>query len=86
VKPGTKSPGHKRTSWGAADHAAGRPFAGQYHPRPNGRSFWRIVCPFGGETFEAYAWSLSGGGKVCPCGHMFGGSGLAYPSKIATEN
>ena len=40
---------------------------------------WYIDCPFCGVEVKAYLWSLSGGGKRCECGAIFGGtSGEAH--------
>lgn len=45
-----------------------------------GRSSIRIECPFCQETFTAYIWSITGGGKKCPdCGAMHTSHGQAYP-------
>lgn len=33
-----------------------------------GRTIVYIKCPFCGVEVKAYMWSLSGGGKLCPCG------------------
>lgn len=37
-----------------------------YYSRENGRSYYRITCPFCNFQITAYAWSLSGVGKKCP--------------------
>lgn len=37
-----------------------------YYSRENGRSYYKITCPFCNFQFTAYAWSLSGVGKKCP--------------------
>lgn len=37
-----------------------------YYLRENGRSYYRITCPFCNFQITAYAWSLSGVGKKCP--------------------
>ena len=45
-----------------------------------GRSRILAECPFCFQTFWAYIWSLSGGGKKCPnCGAIHGSLGLARP-------
>lgn len=33
-----------------------------------GRSYCYIQCPYCENRIKAYIWSLSGGGKACPCG------------------
>lgn len=48
-----------------------------YHPRPAGRSFYVVTCPFCDCETEARAWSLAGSGKRCggDCGaihHWYG--------------
>lgn len=37
-----------------------------YYSRENGRSYYRITCPFCNFQITAYAWSLSGVDKKCP--------------------
>lgn len=49
-----------------------------------GRTSIDITCPFCGETVTAYVWSLSGGGKRCPCGAKHGSTGLSRKNKPAT--
>lgn len=45
-----------------------------------GRTTVRIRCPFCSTTFQAYVWSISGGGKKCPgCGAMHASFGKASP-------
>lgn len=36
-------------------------------PAP-GRTSVEVECPFCGRRVRAFAWSLAGGGKRCPCG------------------
>lgn len=43
---------------------------------------WYFDCPFCGNEIKAYLWSLSGGGKRCLCGAIFG-SRRAYKMKEA---
>ena len=43
-----------------------------------GRSRVYISCPFCHSTVKAYLWSLSGSGKRCDCGALFGARGIAY--------
>ena len=47
-----------------------------YHPAPEGRSYYVVTCPFCGCDVEARAWSLAGSGKRCECGavHTWYGS------------
>lgn len=46
----------------------------------HGRSTIDIECPFCGEVFIAYLWSLSGSGKKCPkCKAFHYSSGIAVP-------
>lgn len=35
-------------------------------------------CPWCGCEIKAYLWSLSGGGKRCDCGAIFGSRGNGY--------
>ena len=37
---------------------------------------WYFDCPWCGEEIKAYLWSLSGGGKRCRCGAIFGSWGF----------
>lgn len=39
---------------------------------------WYIECPFCLNEVKAFLWSLSGGGKRCGCGALFGSHGNAY--------
>ena len=43
-----------------------------------GRSYCYITCPFCGTEVKTYIWSLSGGGKRCPCGALHGSLGATY--------
>lgn len=41
---------------------------------------WYFDCPWCGHEIKAYLWSLSGGGKRCACGAIFGtGGGYKLP-------
>ena len=57
-----------------------------------GRSSITIICPWCGSHVEAFTWSLSGGGKRCECGAIFGSSGSAWhwasrePSNLRTPD
>jgi hypothetical protein len=53
---------------------------------PSSRVIW-FDCPFCMEEVKAYVWSLSGGGKRCQCGALFGRSaGLHFcPAKKSSE-
>lgn len=46
-----------------------------------GRTRVDIDCPYCQRTVTAFLWSLSGGGKRCPCGAIFGSRGTAYKLK-----
>lgn len=35
---------------------------------------WYFNCPWCGLEVKAYVWSISGGGKRCHCGAIFGAS------------
>ena len=63
------------------DRDKGRPFEVTSRRRPEmGRSNVDLLCPFCGEGFRAFIWSMAGGGKKCPgCGAMHFSSGTAYP-------
>ena len=64
------------------DREGGRLFTSWSYRSEMWRSSIVIRCPFCGQQFTAYVWSLSGGGKKCPdCGAMHGSSGTAYPVK-----
>jgi hypothetical protein len=52
--------------------------ASSYHPRPSGKSYYIIRCPFCKADMKAFAWSIRGGGKRCDCGAMLGSGGTAY--------
>ena len=43
-----------------------------------GRSYCYITCPFCGARVQAFIWSLSGGGKRCPCGAIHFSHGMTY--------
>lgn len=43
-----------------------------------GRSSVMIVCPFCRLHFEAFMWSLNGGGKRCDCGALHDSKGNAF--------
>lgn len=48
----------------------------------NGRSYYRLRCPFCRSEFKAYKWSINGGGKRCEnaaCGAMHTRWGFAVP-------
>jgi len=51
----------------------------RYVREANGKTHFDIKCPFCGEVVTAYLWSLSGGGKKCPCGAMHSAHGLTFP-------
>ena len=42
-------------------------------------------CPFCAHEVKAYLWSISGGGKRCDCGALFGGNGRAIHFKNTKE-
>lgn len=39
---------------------------------------WYFDCPWCEAEIKAYLWSLSGGGKRCQCGAIFGARGQGY--------
>lgn len=39
---------------------------------------WWFDCPWCGGEIKAYLWSLSGGGKRCDCGAIFGADGRGF--------
>lgn len=43
-----------------------------------GRSSFRLRCPFCSRELRVAVWSISGGGKRCECGAIFGSGGSAY--------
>ena len=45
---------------------------------------WYFDCPFCGDEIKAFLWSLSGGGKRCNCGALFGSGGRAYKRRPPT--
>lgn len=49
-----------------------------------GRTRVDLDCPYCGRTVVAFLWSLSGGGKRCPCGAFFGSRGTAYKLKVSS--
>lgn len=55
-----------------------REWTGTLGPSTMGRSIVYITCPFCKTEVTAYQWSLSGGGKRCPCGALFGAYGSAF--------
>lgn len=55
-----------------------RQWTGTQGPSTMGRSIVYITCPFCRAEVTAYQWSLSGGGKRCGCGALFGAYGNAY--------
>jgi len=44
----------------------------------HGKARVQVNCPFCKQPVIAYLWSLSGGGKRCYCGAMFGSSGVFH--------
>ena len=44
----------------------------------HGRSRIVFACPWCQQDVTAYVWSVTGGGKRCDCGAIFGGSGTGY--------
>lgn len=46
--------------------------------RSMGRVKLTLTCPFCSAEVPAYLWSLSGGGKRCDCGALFGSRGVAH--------
>lgn len=43
-----------------------------------GKSYCHIICPFCFARVRAYIWSLSGGGKRCPCGALHDNNGQTH--------
>lgn len=55
-----------------------REYRGINYRSAMGKSTVDIICPFCNSQTVAYIWSLSGGGKRCTCGALFGSRGVAY--------
>lgn len=51
-----------------------------------GRSSIDIRCPWCSAVFRAYVWSLSGGGKRCRCGALFGSAGRCWKLEENEKN
>lgn len=47
-----------------------RVFNCDYFPQANGKSYYKIRCPFCGKDIIAYARGVSGNGKKCTCGAL----------------
>lgn len=41
-----------------------------YYPQANGKSYYKIHCPFCGKNIIAYARGVRGTGKKCACGAL----------------
>ena len=41
-------------------------------------------CPWCAVEVKAFVWSLTGGGKRCECGALFGGRGVGHKLRPAT--
>ena len=81
LTPQVKTPpaGNKGSNYNRSDNAA-REFKVLARYPAKGRTSVSIECPFCLTRFQAYVWSLSGGGKKCPgCGAMHASFGVAYP-------
>lgn len=64
-----------------------REFTAVYHrPTATGQIQMRLTCPFCHGDTTAYLWSLSGGGKRCPCGAYFGSRGTTYKLRDAVHS
>lgn len=50
-----------------------------------GKTTIEIRCPFCERTTDVYVWSLSGGGKRCGCGALFGSTGFAYHWAVPSD-
>lgn len=59
----------------------GTPYAVLARSSRMGRSTITIRCPFCATQFEAFVWSLAGGGKRCPTCRAFHGSYGAYTAE-----
>ena len=44
------------------------------HSRPNGKSTYKVECPFCGYEFEMQVWSTLTTGKKCLCGAVLRGN------------
>jgi hypothetical protein len=53
-------------------------------PRPNGRSFYLVECPFCNSQFPMQKWGM-GRGKRCDCGALLYKLGLFMAKKEVVE-
>ena len=69
----------RKTRWANGQNAEAREYEVDRQTLESPSSVvWWIDCPWCGREVKAYLWSLSGGGKRCECGALFGASGVAW--------